>query len=45
MAMTQLMVLCRRGRHDEAKSIQVKLGTCDDELKKKDCVRYLGVEN
>lgn len=42
MAMTQLTVLCRRGRRDEANSIQAKVG--NDELKKKDCVRYLGVE-
>ena len=45
VTMTQLMVLQRRGRHNEAKSIQVKVGTRNDELKKKDCVRYLGVEN
>ena len=42
VAKTQLMVLSRRGRRDEANSIQVKVG--NDELKKKDCVRYLGVE-
>ena len=42
VAKTQLMVLSRRGRCDEANSIQVKVG--NDELKKKDCVRYLGVE-
>ena len=42
VARTQLMVLSRRGRRDEASSFQVKVGI--DELKKKDCVRYLGVE-
>ena len=42
VAKTQLMVLSRRGRRDEANSIQVKVG--NDELKKKDCVRYLDVK-
>ena len=42
VAKTQLMVLSRKGRRDEANSVQVKVG--NDELKKKDCVRYLGVE-
>ena len=42
VAKTQLMALSWRGRRDEANSIQVKVG--NDELKKKDCVRYLGVE-
>ena len=41
MAKTQLMVLSRKGRRDEANSVQVKVG--NDELKK-DCARYLGVE-
>ena len=36
------MVLSRRGRRDEANSIQVKVG--NDELKKKDGVGYLGVD-
>ena len=39
VAKTQLMVLSRKGRRDEANSVQVKVG--NDELKKKDCVRYL----
>ena len=42
VAKTQLMVLSRRGRRDEANSIQVKV--VNDEMKKKDCVRYLDVE-
>ena len=42
VAKTQLMVVSRRGMHDEADSLQVKVG--DDELRKQDCVRYLGVD-
>ena len=34
--------ISRRGMHDEANSLQVKVG--DDELMKQDCVRYLGVD-
>ena len=41
VAKTQLMVLSRKGRRDEANSVQVKVG--NDELKK-DCARYLGME-
>ena len=36
------MVLSRRGRCDEANSIQVKVG--NDEMKKKNCASYFGVE-
>ena len=42
VAKTQLMVLSRKGRRDEANSVQVKVS--NDELKKKDYVRYLCVE-
>jgi len=42
VAKTQLMVLSRRGMRDEADSLQVKIG--DDEPRKQDCVRYLGVD-
>ncbi len=44
VAKTQLMVLSRKGKRacGDADSVQVKVG--DVELKKQDCVRYLGVE-
>ena len=42
VAKTQLMVHSRRGMRDQIDSVQVKVG--DDELRKQDCVRYLGVE-
>ncbi len=35
------MVLSRRGKRIEAESVQVKV--VDAELKKRDCVKYLGV--
>ena len=42
VAKTQLMVHSRRGMRDQIDFVQVKVG--DDELRKQDCVRYLGVE-
>ena len=42
VAKTQLMVLSRRGRREEADSVRVKIG--EVELQQQSCVRYLGVE-
>ena len=42
VAKTQLMVLSRRGRREEAVAVQMKVN--EVELQQQDCVRYLGVE-
>ena len=42
VAKTQLMVLSRRGRREEAMAVQIKVN--EVELQQQDCVRYLGVE-
>ena len=41
VAKTQLMTMCRRGKHEEAEKVEVHVGGV--ELPKQDAVKYLGV--
>ena len=41
VAKTQLMTMCRRGKHEEAEKAKVHVGGV--ELPKQDAVKYLGV--